>query len=355
MTDVVLLINRDNKISLANPAACRLLEFGPMELEGRFVHDILLSHEQAPVYTRELFDRMKSSAVMDTENFLKQKSGRLIPVSISLAAIRDEHGAICALICVARDLRERKEVEAKEKELFIREKALRERLQHEGESRITFTRQIIHELKSQLSAILAASEFMIRDPNAASVQESLVKSIFRSATNLDHIINDLLDLARGEVGVLKVNIKATNPLPTIQALMDEIRPIAEKKSIALLVETPPVLPNVLVDVYRLRQVLYNYISNAIRYTPNGGRITVTANNNEKTVQIEVEDNGQGISETETPVIFDPRLRTSLSYGGGLGIGLALVKMLIELHGGEVWGRSEEGKGSTFGFSIPLVT
>jgi signal transduction histidine kinase len=261
---------------------------------------------------------------------------------------------VAGLICVARDLSERKQAEARQRDLYEREKDLRYKLETEIERRIVFTRSLVHELRTPLTAVIASSELLMEEIKQG-VAATLAANVNRAAQNLNRRIDELLDLARGETGVLAVKVIDTDLTPMFQELHQQMQPVARGKRQELILEMPEKLALVCADESRLRQVILNYLSNAFKFTPEGGTILmrVTMSNNQ--LVVEVQDTGKGIPIEEQPHIFDPAKRKRRDPAtGGLGLGLALSKTLIELHGGQVWVRSEEGHGSSFGFSIPLA-
>ena len=169
-------------------------------------------------------------------------------------------------------------------------------------------------------------------------------------------IDELLDLARVEIGMLQMSVTSVDASRVLQSIADEMRPMLTGNHQLLVVSVPSALPPVMADEERLRQVVLNLMINASKFTPEGGTITLRAGVHFHNLVVEIEDTGAGVSPEEQKELFRPYHsrpadRENLS---GLGLGLALCKYLVELHGGKIWVQSEEGKGSTFGFSIPLA-
>jgi signal transduction histidine kinase len=184
----------------------------------------------------------------------------------------------------------------------------------------------------------------------------LAENINRGASNLNRRIDELLDLAKGEIGALQINPKPLDAVPLIGEIARSMITVGLRKQQCLSVELPAALSTVLADEDRLRQVLLNLLQNAFKFTPVGGKIILRAREDGANLIIEVEDTGRGISKQELKDIFEP-YRQQKNKGtriSGLGLGLALSKRLIELHGGSIWVKSKKGKGSIFGFSVPLV-
>jgi signal transduction histidine kinase len=184
---------------------------------------------------------------------------------------------------------------------------------------------------------------------------SLARNIEQGASNLNNRIDELLDLARGEIGMLHLNPQPVDLLRLLGEIADHMAPMVSSHGQTLTLDLPPSLPLVWADEDRLRQIVLNLLSNAAKFTPEGGKITLRARQKEANLVIEVQDSGHGISKKEQQRLFEPyhRLERDRERLSGLGLGLALCKTLVELHGGRIWVESKAGQGSTFIFSVPL--
>ncbi|MBA7546817.1 Alkaline phosphatase synthesis sensor protein PhoR [subsurface metagenome] len=165
----------------------------------------------------------------------------------------------------------------------------------------------------------------------------------------------ILDLAKGEIGMLQLNPEPVDPMQLLQMIVNNMTPVALRNGQSLSLELPSSLSAVWADEERLRQVVLNLLNNAFKFTPAGGKIILRAKEDGTNLIIEVQDTGRGISEEEQQRLFEPyyRLESDRERLSGLGLGLALSKKLVDLHGGQIWVKSGKGKGSTFGFSVPL--
>jgi signal transduction histidine kinase/ligand-binding sensor domain-containing protein len=232
----------------------------------------------------------------------------------------------------------------------ISEEKLKEEIGH----RVKYTRALVHELKTPLTPLVAASDFL-----ASNLQEepfhSFSQSIYNGATNLSAKIDTLLDLARGELGMLKLEYTQVSIQKLITDIYEYTKLEAERNGQVFIMDISPDLPVIQCDEDRVRQVLLNLINNAFKFTPRGGKIFIRAKEDKHGVTMQVEDSGQGIPEEEQKYLFQPykRLDSDKAKLSGLGIGLSLVKMTVELHGGRVWVTSQKGKGSIFSFYLPL--
>jgi signal transduction histidine kinase len=255
---------------------------------------------------------------------------------------------------VARDVTERKRSEEKLQELYEQERKLRQELEAEMKRRVEFTRALAHELKTPLTPVMASSELL-----AAELREepllSLARNINRGASNLNNRIDELLDLARGEIGMLQLKLELVDLPKLLREVAGDMTPVASSHGQALILELPSSLPLARADEGRTRQVVLNLLNNASKFTPDGGKIILRAREDDGNLVVEVQDTGRGISAEEQQRLFEPyhRLESDREHLSGLGLGLALCKTLVELHGGRIWVQSQAGKGSTFGFSVPL--
>ena len=164
------------------------------------------------------------------------------------------------------------------------------------------------------------------------------------------------DLARGEVGMLKLHPEPMDPKRLLQRVVGEETPLAEGNGQTLIAQLPDSMPVIMADEERFQQVVLNLVNNAIKFTHPGGTITLKARLERANLVVEVQDTGVGISQDDQKLLFEPyrSLESGRERLSGLGLGLSLSKKLVELHGGRIWVKSEKGKGSTFGFSIPLT-
>ena len=240
------------------------------------------------------------------------------------------------------------------RELYNKEKELRHELEVEIDKRVEFTRALVHELKTPITPVLAATELLLDEIKEEPLR-GLVESIDRGASNLNRRIDELLDLARGEVGMLRLNVQAIDPAPLLQEIVSNVIPLASHNGQSVSLEMPSPLPHVWADEERLRQVVMNLVNNALKFTPEGGEITLSAREDGANLIVEVHDTGRGMSAEEQKRLFEPYYQSESGRErfSGLGLGLALSKKLVELHGGQIWVKSQKGKGSTFGFSVPL--
>ncbi|MFC2006154.1 PAS domain S-box protein [Chloroflexota bacterium] len=281
------------------------------------------------------------------------KNGNTFP-DIILAARIIDGGKPFGARGVVVDITERKQAEQAREELYNREKELREKLEEEIRRRTEFTRVLVHELKTPLTPIIAASELLIGEAQEGTLLR-LAESINRGASAMSIRIDALLDLARGEMGVLEFNYSEVDPVRLLHKVTDGTSSMASSGGLSFVLDVPSSIPSVWVDEGRLEQVILNLLTNAFKSSPQGGKVTLRARKKNDTLIVEVQDTGHGIAEENQEKIFEAyyRVESDRQRLDGLGLGLALCKTIVESHGGKIWVESEVGKGSTFSFSIPL--
>ncbi len=219
-----------------------------------------------------------------------------------------------------------------------------------------FLANMSHELRTPLNAIIGFSEMLLRGVAGPLTgrQAEYVHDILESGDHLLNLINDILDLSKVEAGAVELEAGEVSPEELIQEALLFVREKCARHGISLVVKTEEAPPVVEADRKRLKQVLVNLLTNAAKFTPDGGRITVSARAAGDEVVFSVEDTGPGIRPEDMKRLFSPfeQLETGRRKGG-TGLGLAISKRLVEAHGGRIWVESEYGRGSRFSFSIPI--
>lgn len=217
-------------------------------------------------------------------------------------------------------------------------------------------RIVAHDLRNPLHTI-ALSTGLLRELNAfepGSPGANAIATIERTVTRADRLIQDLLEAGRAKHGGLEIDPRPVRPEPILEEALDQHAPLADEKEITLQKDWSEGLPLVMADRNRLLQVLENLIGNAIKFTPEGGRVTVGAKPSGEEVVFWVEDTGPGIEPAELPKLFDPFWQAARSRRGGAGLGLAISQGIIEAHHGRIRVESEVGRGSRFVFGLPVA-
>ena len=383
--------DREAGIVFANHTVSEVLGYSPDEVLSMSVWDIFEPSELSRLRERYMLRQRGEQVPNYYETTLRRKDGTALPIEASVSTMT-YHGEVATVI-YAKDITERKREQqelnsyrqhleevvgertaelqrtnerlqqeivvrkqAEEKLQFLcqQERDLRQRVEAEMQKRVDFTRALAHELKTPLTPMLMSSQVL-----AAELKDepllSLARNINRGASNLNSRIDELLDLARGEIGMLQIRTELFDIQELLKEVVEYSSPVASSRSQSLVLEPAGSHLLVKADKGRVRQVLLNLLNNALKFTPEGGRISLKAMKMGPQLIVEVHDTGLGISEEEQQEMFVPyyRARGNGAHLSGLGLGLTLCKMLVELHGGQISVKSSLGKGSTFSFTLPL--
>jgi signal transduction histidine kinase len=257
---------------------------------------------------------------------------------------------------IFRDITLLKQTERTIKMLYNQEKSLREALEKEIEKRKEFSRILVHELKTPLTSIVGMAE-LLSESEPQPPYDRAISSINRSTLELNSRISELLELTRAEVGALSIEPSPVNISELISEVISDVEPNVTSKGLTIRSEIHSDLKYAVADEERLRQVMQNLLSNGVEASQVGGEILVGATLEDDCIKFMVHDNGVGISKDDQSRIFEPYFRVEgiADKYEGLGLGLALSKNIVELHGGKIWVESELGKGSTFNFTIPVIS
>jgi PAS domain S-box-containing protein len=288
------------------------------------------------------------------ECWLTQKSGERRYIRARYLRISEENQPPRFLI-ILNDITELKTTELERQELYKNEHELRQKLEYEIKKRVEYTHALVHELRTPLTPVMTSSE-MLTEIITEGIPARLVNNIYHGAMELNQRIEELLELARIEVGTFKLSFQPVNLLTLLAETVNQLTPVAIKNQQILTSILPESLPVIKADADRLRQVLMNLINNALKHSPAGTRIEVSVRQDDKLLVVEVKDTGKGISDELQKRIFEPyfRVENDRANLSGLGLGLPIAQKIVELHGGQIWVKSQPGKGSTFGFSIPVI-
>jgi signal transduction histidine kinase/ActR/RegA family two-component response regulator len=258
---------------------------------------------------------------------------------------------------LAAEMPERKETQEREHALSM-EQSARQMAASANRMKDEFLATLSHELRTPLNAIIGWVDILLKGQYNPSVLSHAVEVIHRNARAQAQLIEDMLDASRIITGKFHLDMHPTKILSTVDAAVESVRPLAEAKGISLSKAFDISAGEVLGDRVRLQQVVWNLLSNAIKFTPRGGSVDVRVGRAGDHVEIIVSDTGQGIGSDVLPYVFDRFRQVDSSYArkqGGLGLGLAIVRHLTELHGGRVEARSAgEGLGAMFKVRLPLM-
>ncbi len=286
-----------------------------------------------------------------------RKNGEHIDVSLTISPVKDVTGKVIGASKIARDITDLKRAAVEREQLLESERAARSQAEYANRMKDDFLATISHELRTPLNAIVGWSEVLKGASTPEEVAEG-VTVIERNAHIQAQLIDDLLDLGRISSGKMTLNVEPVDIGAIVQDAIASVQHAADLKRIVIRTVLHDPRGRMMGDVKRLRQVIWNLLANAIKFTPADGRVMVTLSRINSHIDIVVTDTGRGIPSEFLPHVFERFRQADASITrqhGGLGIGLALVKQLVELHAGSVHAASPGvGKGATFTISLPVA-
>jgi PAS domain S-box-containing protein len=355
--DAIVGKTLDGVITSWNRAAETMYGYTAAEAIGR--HITLIIPRDRWAEEDEVLARIRRGERVDHfETVRVARDGRTIDVSLTMSPIIDSQGRIVGVSKIARDISERRRVEQERADLLAREQAARAEAEALNRSKDQFLAVLSHELRTPMNAIYGWAQMLATGQLDPAVVARASEAIVRNAGAQVQLIEDLLDVSRIITGNMRLDVQPVDLRLVIEAALDAVRPAANAKAVHLHTVLDPRAGPVIGAPDRLKQVVWNLLINAVKFTPKGGRVHVGLQRVNSHVEIVVADTGEGISADVLPYIFD-RFRqgdsSSTRAHGGLGIGLALVRHLVELHGGTVRAESGgPGQGATFTVSLPVA-
>lgn len=341
-----------------NSAAERMFGYTAAEMIGKSI-TTLFPPDRLDEEPKILEQLRRGQRVDHFETVRTHKDGRQLDVSVTISPVKDPTGRIIGVSKVARDISSIKRVLREREELLARETAARADAERVSRMKDEFLATLSHELRTPLNAILGWAT-ILRSQGATAPQEieQGIEVIERNARAQAQLIEELLDMSRVINGKLRLDLQVVDLQGVVSEAVESVRPAADGKGIRLTKVLDPKSGPITGDPGRIHQVLWNLLTNAIKFTPKNGRVQVFLRRINSHVEISVVDSGQGIAADFLPHLFTrfSQADTSISRQyGGLGLGLALVKSLVEMHGGNVKASSPgPGQGSTFVVSLPLT-
>jgi signal transduction histidine kinase/CheY-like chemotaxis protein len=316
---------------------------------------------EAPRFTGErqlnLYGRRWIVRLRSTPAFEDAASRNLVP-SVVTAGVGLTLLLTSFIAMQTRARRRVEESEARIQQLLASERRLRAEAERVSHVKDEFLATLSHELRTPLNAIVGWTQLMSAPGTPDETRRKAVAIVHRNAQVQTQLIDDLLDMSRIVSGKLRLDMKVLNPVPALEEAINVVRPTAAAKGIALDTSFDSHVPSVRADAARLQQVIWNLLSNSMKFTPSGGRVQVTLRGSASNVEIGVSDTGVGISPELLPHVF-ARFRqgdgSTTRQHGGLGLGLSIVKSLVEMHGGTIRAASDGvGKGASFVVTLPVA-
>jgi PAS domain S-box-containing protein len=357
--DAIVSKDLTGRITSWNASAERIFGYLADEAIGRSIHLIIPSDRRSEEDI--VLERIRrGEQVNHFETVRRRKDGTFVEVSLTISPIRDSSGQIVGASKIARDVSDRKRIEADREGLLVRAEQARVEAERANRVKDEFLATLSHELRSPLNAIhgwarLAAGH--VTEDSPPTLRRAL-EVIDRNVALQLRLITDLLDISRFGHGKMSIQHEQVDAAAVVGSVIDSLRPDAAARQIQV---TPRIMTAetfVSGDASRLEQVVRNVLANALKFTPRGGEVTVSLEAVGSQLEIAVADNGEGIAAEFLPQVFD-RFRqadaTTTRRHGGLGLGLAVARHLVEAHGGQITAESPGvGRGATFRIRLPLA-
>jgi len=374
----VIIADLNGNLTYANPAFAYMLGYdNPEEMLGKSTTSFAKEEEEA----RSIIETVLDGRARVAEVVAKRKDGAELIVGVRASPIVDAKGQPIAwtasLVDITRRKRLEQEIQDKNEQLDAQNEELRatneemmaqqqelmektDEVARANQLKSEFLANMSHELRTPLNVIIGFSQLMIDEVPVRVNQEQrqCLSDTLDSSQHLLNLINDVLDLSKIESGKTKLKQEKVALTKVIASLTRSMMPILTQKKQSLDVEIAEGLPPVYTDKGKLEQVLLNLVDNAAKFTPDGGKLKIEVVSDDDWCQVSVIDNGIGIKKEDQERIFEPfcQLANPLTKEkSGTGLGLALIKQIVERYGGRIWVESEYGKGSRFTFTLPLAT
>jgi PAS domain S-box-containing protein len=362
----IFMLDPNGRVVTWNAGAQRIKGYAGDEIIGRHFSAFYPSDAIESGWPEHELQVATAEGRYQEEGWRVRKDGSRFWAHVTITAMRDEAGRLRGFAKLTRDLSERRRVENLEEygtlrdQMLEAERAARIEAQRTARMKDEFLATLSHELRTPLNAILGWTQILMmpkRRPEPEEVQRALVV-IERNAKSQVQLIDDLLDLSRILAGQLRLDVQRVTLVDVIRSAMESAQPGAEAKGVRLESILDARRCIVSGDPARLQQIIWNLLSNAIKFTPKGGRIQVLLERVDSHIELTVSDTGIGIAPEFLPQLFGRFAQRDSTAGrsyGGLGLGLAISKQLVELHGGSISAKSPgEGLGATFTVRLPLV-
>jgi PAS domain S-box-containing protein len=349
-SDIIFTFDQNGIMSYASPSTERILGYKPDERVGKSIAELMEFVKMDDAKVQEEFAKIaKGKPIEGLELVVLKKDGTPVPMEINAVPVM-VNGEFKGMRASMRDITEQKRAEETNAQL--------EALKRMSEMKARFVSSATHELRTPLVSIKGYSDLIYSEKFGALVPKvkEMVGVVLSNTDRLSRLTEDLLDVQRIESGRLTLDVQPADMREIISRCIKEIKPIADKKKQALEVEMPEKPLKVKADPTRLSQVIINLLSNANKFTPEGGKIAVMVRENVDHIETAVSDNGMGLKAEDMKKLFElfPDIKKPANIKG-MGLGLSISKGIVEAHGGKIEAHSEgEGKGATFTFTLPKL-
>ncbi|HAF13447.1 MAG TPA: hypothetical protein DCK99_07045 [Blastocatellia bacterium] len=353
----VIATDLDGKVVYWNSFAEALYGWSAEEAIGANVMD-LIPAETVREQALEVMKQWKEGKSWSGEFLVRRKDDSVFPAMVTDSPIFNEDRELMGVVGVSVDISERRRAEEERARLHQSEREARAEAENANRLKDEFLATLSHELRNPLNVILGYAEVLLRSDEAQKSEfvRRAAEILKRNALAQSRLVRDLLDLSRLHIGKLSLNRETVSLMTVIKNAVETVRGDTAAKQIEIKVNAPEEIVFVDADPLRLEQVIWNLLNNAVKFTPAGGTITISLTTEKQQAVLVVEDTGQGIEQQFLPHVFEMFRQADASSSrphSGMGIGLALVRQLIDLHGGKVAVESNVGQGAKFTVQIPL--
>ncbi len=353
MNEALFVLDADGIVRLVNQATCNLFGYRAEDLVGKEPREGMVHCE---AFAEKLHSLVEAGAIRQAEVECVDRSGARRTLSLSTSAMQNEGGGRIATVCMVSDTTARKRTEEDREKLITELQDAYHKLQTMDRMKSEFVSIVSHELRTPLTTIKAFIELIMMKPEMDHEKRlSFLGKVNVETDRLKRLISDLLDLARIESGSMNWRTERISLEGVASAALAAIKPLYEDKELSLTAAFDSHLPAVCGDSDRLIQVVTNILSNALKFTPAGGRVRLVMRASNGNVLVRVEDTGMGIAAGDLELIFEKFRRSGdplTNTIDGTGLGLAIARQIVEHHGGRIWAESAPGKGSAFSFTLP---
>jgi PAS domain S-box-containing protein len=353
----IFMIDTDGRVASWNSGAQHTLGYSSEEILGQPASCFFVPEGPGDdVLAREMKEAQATGRAAST-GWRARKSGEHLYVEGVLSAVRDDEGRLLGYAKLMKDVTDKRRIETEREQLLQSERAARGEAERTSRMKDEFLATLGHELRTPLNAILGWSQVLRRVGGGNAQLGEGLKVIERNARAQAQIIEDLLDMSSIISGKARLDLRGVDVASVLEASVNAVRPAAEAKGIELTLALDPT-DAVRADPNRLQQVFWNLLTNAVKFTPKAGRVSVALERVNSHLKVSVVDTGEGIEPAFLPYVFERFRQADASASrrhGGLGLGLSIAKQLVELHGGSIYASSNgRGTGSTFTVELPAM-
>lgn len=361
--DAVISTDIDGRVTFMNRVAESLTGWSQAEALGRSLSEVFhaLNEQNRQPVENPALRALSTGTIGGLANptILIARDGTEWPIDDSAGPIRTEHGEVTGVVLIFREITERRRLESEREQLLASAQVAQQEAEQANRLKDEFLATASHELRTPLTAVVGWSRLLRTGKLDAENSARALEAIERNASLQTKLIDDLLDVSRIITGKLSLDRRPIEMAHVVSDAVNTVRPAADAKNITIETRFDADAGPVLGDANRLQQVVWNLISNAVKFTPKNGRIEVALMRVDSQIEISVCDSGEGINPEFLPYVFD-RFRQadgkSTRSHSGLGLGLAIVRQLVELHGGTVYAHSDgPGRGAMFTLRLPALS